>query len=176
MKYHATLFGALLVMSCGGRATSSADDAPSTDSQAGALVTYTIGRCVTFTTHACSPGPGDSCCSKEQMRESADTYSVLSDCTMVRSSLFIPGKPERVSKTTKLSASACQWLKSSITPELMQAVDDPTTCPDSLPGAEALDVWAADGRQHHKEWARHCQQPTLAWFRTGFGVHCVFGP
>jgi hypothetical protein len=86
----------------------------------------------------------------------------------------MPSSSDRRSVTTKLSASACAWVKSSITPELVQAIDDPTACVDAAPGAEAIDLWTPDGRQHHKELVSHCQQSTLAWFRTGFGIHCVF--
>jgi len=79
-----------------------------------------------------------------------------------------------ISETVKLSVSACTWAKNSVTQDLVAAIDDPVSCADSAPGVEAIDAWAVDGRQHHKDLVRPCSQPALAWFRTGFAMNCVY--
>jgi hypothetical protein len=78
------------------------------------------------------------------------------------------------SESQNLSATGCIWVKSAVTKELLAAVDDPTLCTDSSPGSEAVDIRSADGRLHHKELVRHCEEPALAWFRTSFFMNCLY--
>ena len=169
MKLLATSLACLMLISCGGRVAPSGIE----DAQPTKVVSYTVGHCVK--TGPCSKVSSPLCCGEGGPREGADTWTVLSDCTRVHSMTFTSGPlAPGPTETSKLSASACAWAKSSVTQDLVTAIDDPVSCADSAPGVEAMDAWTADGRQHHKELVRPCSQPALAWFRTGFGINCVY--
>jgi hypothetical protein len=143
------------------------------------LLSYTIGHCGGVRGPRC--GYSDSeyrnspCCAPSLVRENADTYAVYTDCTMVHTTGVGVGASGHIfSESQNLSATGCIWAKSAVTKELIAAIDDPMACTDSSPGREAVDVRSADGRLHHKELVRHCEEPTLAWFRTSFVINCVY--
>ena len=113
------------------------------------------------------------CAPSAETRSYANAFTAYDDCTVVQSSGMGPNK-SAFTQSWKLTADGCAWLKGAVTKGLLAAIDNPATCAASPLGTAAVTVRDAQGHDHHKELVAHCADPTLAWFRTSFGVNCVY--
>lgn len=163
MKAIGVLLVAALALSCGGKASDSAEPIAAKEP----LVTYVVGHCA----GSISPCPPSSFTA--EMRANAYTFTAYDDCTVVNS-ISMGSKMPPFTQSWKLTASGCAWLKGAITPELLAAMDDPARCTASPLGGMAVTIRDAHGNDHHKELVCPCPDPTLAWFRTSFGINCVY--
>ena len=163
-----------LVLSCGGRVTASTEVGTVREP----VATYVVGQCTGVQGPLCgyslSEYLSSRCCAPSaEMRSYANTFTVYDDCTVVESVGIGPDRPALM-QSWRLTADGCTWSKSAVTKDLLAAIDSPTTCTASPLGTAAVTVRDAQGRDHHKELVAHCADPTLAWFRSAFGVNCIY--